>query len=332
MWRLIKRMERNEAAAVALSSFVGLLLLWPTTAGAQPSYPSKPVRWVVPSSPGGGLDIMTRMVGQKMSERMGRSFVIDNRPGGSGIIGNDIVVKSPPDGYTLVTVASPITILPYLMKNIPYEVTDFSPVTVLASVPNVLVVHPSVMANSVAQFVALARDKPGKLAYGSAGEGSSPHMSVEALRALAKVDLVHVPYKGTGPAMLDLIAGRTQFMMANVLSIAAHIEAKRLRALGVTSAKRSVALPNVPPIGDTVPGYDVVQWYGMAGPKSMPREVVMRLQTEVAAVLQLPDIRDKLTREGAEPGGITSEEFAAMIRSELKRWGEVARSAGLTPQ
>lgn len=319
------------ARAISISSLLGLML-WPALAWAQPPYPSKPVRWVVPSSPGGGLDIMTRMVGQKLSERSGQSFVIDNRPGGSGVIGNDVVAKSAPDGYTLVTVASTITILPYLMKKLPYEVSDFTPVTVLASVPNVLVVHPSVAAKSVAEFVALARERPGKLAYGSAGEGSSPHMSVEALRALANMDIVHVPYKGTGPAMLDLIAGRTQFMMANVLSIATHVESGKLRALGVTSAKRSVALPNVPPIGDTVPGYAVVQWYGMMGPKGIPREIVARLQTEVAAVLQLPDIRANLTRQGAEPGGNTPEEFAALIRSELKRWGEVARLAGLTAQ
>jgi tripartite-type tricarboxylate transporter receptor subunit TctC len=333
MWYLIEWVEKNgTAAAIAISSLLGLMVLWPAFACAQASYPSKPVRWVVPSSPGGGLDIMTRMIGQKLSERTGVSFVVDNRPGGSGIIGNDVVVKSAPDGYTLVTIASTVTILPYLMKKIPYELSDFTPVTVLASVPNVLVVHPSVPANSVAEFIALARERPGKLAYGSAGEGSSPHMSVEALLALTKVDVVHVPYKGTGPAMLDLIAGRTQFMMANVLSIAKYVESKRLRALGVTSAKRSVALPDVPPIGDAVPGYAVVQWYGMAGPKGIPREVVTRLQREVAAILHLPDIREKLTHQGAEPGGDTPEEFAAMIRSESKRWGEVARSAGLTPR
>lgn len=299
---------------------------------AQGSYPNRAVRWIVPSSPGGGLDIMTRTVAQKLAERMGQAFVVENRPGATGVIGNDLAAKAAPDGYTLVTVASTLTILPYLMKKLPYEVGDFTPVTMLATVPNVLVVHPSVPANTIGEFLALARREPGKLAYASAGDGSSPHMSVEALRALTRIDVVHVPYKGTGPALVDTIGGRTSFMMANVLSVAHHIAAGKLRAVGVSGANRVAALPNVPPIGDAVKGYDVVQWYGVAGPKGLPGEIVNRLQAEVAAVMKLPEVKDRLDQEGAEPGGNAPEAFTAMIQAELKRWGEVTRFAGLKPQ
>ncbi|MFN0300064.1 MAG: tripartite tricarboxylate transporter substrate binding protein [Burkholderiales bacterium] len=317
---------------LALLLLAASLLVATTAAQAQAPYPARAVRWIVPSSPGGGLDIMTRTVAQKLTERLGHAFIVENRPGASGVIGQDLAAKAAPDGHMLVTVASPLTILPYLMKSLPYKVADFEPITVMATVPNVLVVHPSVSVISVTEFLALARREPGRLAYGSAGEGSSPHMSVEALRALTRIDVVHVPYKGTGPALIDLLGGRTQFMMANVLSVAHHVEAGKVRALGVSSSRRSAALPNVPPIGESVPGYDVVQWYGVAGPKGLPRDIVNRLQTEIAAIVKLGDVKTKLDQEGAEPGGITPEAFAALIRQELQRWGEVARFAGLTPQ
>ena len=317
---------------LALFPLAVSLLVATSPALAQAPYPARAVRWIVPSSPGGGLDIMTRTVAQKLTERMGQAFIVENRPGASGVIGQELVAKAAPDGHTLVTVASPLTILPYLMKNLPYKVADFEPVTLMATVPNVLVVHPSVAVTSVTELLALARREPGRLAYGSAGEGSSPHMSVEALRALTRIDVVHVPYKGTGPALVDLLGGRTQFMMANVLSVAHHVEAGKVRALGVSSTRRSAALPNVPPIGESVPGYDVVQWYGVAGPKGLPREIVNRLQTEIAAIVKLGDVKTKLDQEGAEPGGITTEMFAALIQEELQRWGKVAQSAGLTPQ
>ncbi|MFM9883992.1 MAG: tripartite tricarboxylate transporter substrate binding protein [Burkholderiales bacterium] len=317
---------------LALVPLAVSLLAAASAALAQAPYPARAVRWIVPSSPGGGLDIMTRTVAQKLTERLGHTFIVENRPGASGVIGQDLVAKATPDGHTLVTVASPLTILPYLMKALPYKVEDFDPITVMATVPNVLVVHPSVPVTSVIELVALARREPGRLAYGSAGEGSSPHMSVEALRALTRIELVHVPYKGTGPALVDLLGGRTQFMMANVLSVAHHVEAGKVRALGVSSTRRSAALPNVPPIGESVPGYDVVQWYGVAGPKGLPREIVSRLQTEIAAIVKLGDVKTKLDQEGAEPGGITPDAFAALIQAELQRWGEVARFAGLTPQ
>lgn len=299
---------------------------------AQSSYPTRAVRWIVPSSPGGGLDIMTRAVGQKLAERLGQAFVIENRPGGTGVIGWGMAAKAQPDGYTITTVASTLTILPYLMKSVPYEVTDFTPITTMATVPNVLVTHPSVPVTTVEEFFALVRKEPGRFAYGSAGDGSSPHMSFEAMRALTGIDLVHVPYKVTAPALVDILGGRTQFMMANVLSVANHIAAGKLRALGVSGDRRSAALPNVPPIGETVRGYDVVQWYGVAGPKGLPREIAGRLHSEISAILKLPDVKQKLDQEGADPGGISPEAFAMLIKSELLRWGEVARFAGLKAQ
>lgn len=322
--RLLSKRVR-AALLIALCLCAGPLL-------AQSPWPARTVRWIVPSSPGGGLDIMTRTVAQKLTERMGQTFIVENRPGGTGIIGQDLVAKAAPDGYTLLTVASPLTIHPFVIRQLPYEVSDFTPITVMATVPNVLVVHPTVPVTTMDAFLELVRREPGKLAYASAGEGSSPHMSVEALRAFTKIDVMHVPYKGTGPAMVDLIAGRTQFMMANVLSVTHHIASGKLRGIGVSSGRRTPALPDVPPIGETVAGYDVVQWYGVAGPKGLPREIVARLQGEIAAVLQLADVRQKLDQEGAQAGGITADAFAALIESETRRWGEVARFAGLKPQ
>ena len=298
----------------------------------QATYPNRTVRWIVPSSSGGGMDIMTRTVAQKLTERMGQSFIVENRPGATGIIGNDYVAKSVPDGYTLVTVASTLTILPYVMKKLPYEVGDLAPITMLATVPNVLVVHPSVQVSTVEQFLALARREPGRLSYASAGDGSSPHMSVEALRAITKIDVLHIPYKGTGPALVDAIGGRTDFMMANVLSVVHHIAAGKLKPIGVSGLNRVAILPNIPTIGEAVKGYDVVQWYGRAGPKGTSPDIINRLQVEISAIMKLPDVKTRLDQEGAESGGNSAESFAAQIQTELKRWGEVTKFSGLKPQ
>ena len=298
------------------------------------AYPSKAVRFIVPSAPGGGTDIVTRVVAQKMSESMGQQFVVENRAGAGSIIGVDIAAKSPPDGYTLVMSPSTVVINPYLFKKLPFDVLrDLIAVSEAASVANVLVVHPSVTANSVSELVALAKKSPGQLSFASAGTGSSPHMSVEVLKSMAGIELLHVPYKGTTPGLLDLLAGRVNMMMANTLTVGQHVKAGKLRALGVTSLKRSIALPEVPPISEAgVPGYEVIQWYGTFAPAGTPREVVGKVQGEMAKALKLSDVREHLAKDGAEPVGSTPEEFAARVRTELDKWGKVARTANIQPE
>ncbi|MFM9968691.1 MAG: Bug family tripartite tricarboxylate transporter substrate binding protein [Burkholderiales bacterium] len=306
----------------------------PVTIAFAQGYPSKAVRFIVPSAPGGGTDIVTRVVAQKMSESMGQQFVVENRAGAGSIIGVDIAAKSPPDGYTLVMSPSTVVINPYLFKKLPFDILrDLVAVSEAASVANVLVVHPSVPANNVAELVALAKKTPGQLSFASAGSGSSPHMSVEVLKSLAGIELLHVPYKGTTPGLLDLLAGRVSMMMANTLTVGQHVKAGKLRALGVTSLKRSAALPDVPPINEAgVPGYEVIQWYGTFAPAGTSREIIGRVQAEMAKALKLADVREHLARDGAEPVGSTPEEFASRVRLELEKWGKVARAANIQPE
>ena len=305
----------------------------PVSALAQ-TYPAKTVRFIVPSAPGGGTDIVTRVVAQKMSESMGQQFVVENRAGAGSIIGVDIAAKSAPDGYTLVMSPSTVVINPFLFKKLPFDVLrDLAAVSEAASVSNVLVVHPSVPANSVSEFVALAKKSPGQLSFATAGTGSSPHMSVEVLKSMAGIELLHVPYKGTTPGVLDLLAGRVSMMMANTLTVGPHVKAGKLRALGVTSLKRSIALPEVPPINEAgVPGYEVIQWYGTFAPAGTPRDIIGRVQGEMARALKLADVREHLARDGAEPVGSTPEEFATRVRNELDKWGKVARAANIQPE
>lgn len=305
----------------------------PASVVAQ-AYPAKAVRFIVPSAPGGGTDIVTRVVAQKMSESMGQQFVVENRAGAGSIIGVDIAAKSAPDGYTLVMSPSTVVINPYLFKKLPFDVLrDLAPVSEAASVPNVLVVHPSVPANNVSEFVALAKKSPGQLSFATAGTGTSPHMSVEVLKSMAGIELLHVPYKGTTPGVLDLLAGRVSMMMGNTLTVGPHVKAGKLRALGVTSLKRSIALPEVPPISEAgVPGYEVIQWYGTFAPAGTPRDIIGRVQGEMAKALKLADVREHLARDGAEPVGSTPEEFATRVRTELEKWGKVARAANIQPE
>jgi tripartite-type tricarboxylate transporter receptor subunit TctC len=312
---------------------MGGMACLPVSALAQ-TYPAKTVRFIVPSAPGGGTDIVTRVVAQKMSESMGQQFVVENRAGAGSIIGVDIAAKSAPDGYTLVMSPSTVVINPFLFKKLPFDVLrDLAAVSEAASVSNVLVVHPSVPANSVSEFVALAKKSPGQLSFATAGTGSSPHMSVEVLKSMAGIELLHVPYKGTTPGVLDLLAGRVSMMMANTLTVGPHVKAGKLRALGVTSLKRSIALPEVPPINEAgVPGYEVIQWYGTFAPAGTPRDIIGRVQGEMAKALKLVDVREHLARDGAEPVGSTPEEFAVRVRNELDKWGKVARAANIQPE
>jgi tripartite-type tricarboxylate transporter receptor subunit TctC len=312
---------------------LALLVLMPWCAGAQTPYPSKPVRFIVPSAAGGGTDIIARAVAQKLSEALGQQFVVDNRPGAGQMIGIELVAKSPADGYTILMAASTLAINSIMYKKVPYDpVRDFAPITQAASLPNILVVHPSLPVKSVAELVEYARRRPGKLNFASAGIGTSPQMSIELLKSMTGIDMVHIPYKGTTPGVVDLLAGQVSVMAPNLLTALPHIKAGKLRALAVTSAKRTGALPEVPTIAETLPGYESAQWYGVLAPAGTSRDIVARLHAEIVRALKHSDVKDRLAADGAEPVGSSPEEFAAFIKSEIDKWTRVARAAGIHPE
>jgi tripartite-type tricarboxylate transporter receptor subunit TctC len=315
------------------TALVAMLPAGPAAA-AQDAYPDRPVRLVVPSAAAGGTDIVGRIIAQRLSVQLGQQFVIDNRPGAGQMIGIAQVAKAAPDGYTLLMAASPLVLNQLMYARVPYDaVRDFTAVSQVAVLPNVLVVHPSLPARTLAEFLALARRQPGKLNYASAGIGTSPHMSMELLKTMAGIDLAHVPYKGTAPALADVLAGQVLVTMASAPSALPHIRAGKLRPLGVTSRVRSLVLPEVPTIAEAgVPGYEAIQWYGLLAPAGTPREIVARLSGEVSRALRVADTRATLLADGAEPVGSSAEEFTGFINTEIVKWTKVAKSAGIVPE
>jgi len=308
-------------AALALASGATVL--------AQ-EYPAKPIRVVVPFPPGGGTDLMARTVMQKLGESLGATMVIDNRGGAGGSIGSELVAKSPADGYTVLIVSGAHAINPSLYPKLSYDsVRDFAPVTMFTSGPGLLVVHPSVPAKTVKEFIALAKSRPGQLNYASAGIGTPPHLAGELFKTMAGVELVHVPYKGNGPAYTDLIGGHVSVMFPTIPTAIPHVRAGKLRALAVTTRNRTPIAPELPSISESgVPGYDVSSWYGLLAPAGTPAAVVAKLQREIAKVLRLPDVGEKLTAQGLDLVGSTPEAFAAVIKSEIVKWAEVVKASG----
>ena len=306
-----------------------MALLFAAAAGAQ-DYPARPIRVVVPFPPGGGTDLMARTVVQKLGESLGATVVVDNRGGAGGTIGTDLVAKAPPDGYTLVVVSGSHAINPSLYPKLPYDsVRDFAPVTMLTSGPGLLVVHPSVPARTVKEFIALARSRPGQLHYASAGIGTPPHLAGELFKTMTGADIVHVPYKGNGPAYTDLIGGHVSVMFPTIPTAIPHVRTGKLRALGVTTRSRTAIAPELPTLSESgVPGYDVSSWYGLLAPAGTPAAVVARLQREIAKVLRLPDISEKLTAQGLDLVGNTPEAFAGVIQSEIAKWAKVVKASG----
>ena len=298
---------------------------------SAPNYPSKPIRIVVPQSAGGSTDLTARLVAQKLADALGQPVVVDNRPGAGSIIGTDIVAKAAPDGYTLLVVASSITINPSLHKKLPFDpVRDLAPITQLSAFPNMLTVHPALPVKTVRELIALAQAKPGQINYGSSGTGTGTHLSAELFKSMTGVDMVHVPYKGGGPAVTALLGGQVQLNFATIPSVLPHVRAGKLRAVAVTTIKRSPAVPEVPTIAESgVPGYDHGPWNGMLAPAKTPRTVIARLSAEVARIVHLPEAKAVLVHEGAEPVGNTPEEFAAIIRAETAKWEKVIRAAGI---
>jgi tripartite-type tricarboxylate transporter receptor subunit TctC len=316
-------------AALLLSASV-----WAASALAQ-AYPSKPVRIIVPFAPGGAADLMPRIVGQKLSEMWGQPVLVENRTGAAGNIGMEAVAKSPPDGYTLVSAPNGnLVVNPHLYANLPYDVfRDFTPLTLVMSVQNVLVVHPSVPARTAADYVELARQKPGTLTYASGGSGAQSHMAGELMKAMTGVDLVHVPYQGVGPAMKDVLGGQVASMFTQMPAALPQVKAGKLRALGVASLVRSPLMPDVPTIAEDakLPGFEAVSWYALVGPAGMSKEVVAKLHGDIGRVLAMPDVRQRLADMGAEPVGSTPEQLTEQMRRESPRWGELIRRAGIKP-
>ncbi|MGH8617357.1 MAG: Bug family tripartite tricarboxylate transporter substrate binding protein [Burkholderiales bacterium] len=320
--------------AVATTGIVAISGVAHAQPHAQP-FPTKPIRLIVSFAPGGTTDIVARILGQALTERLGQQIVIDNRGGAGGTIGTELVARSAPDGYTLVTCGiNNHGMGPAIQKHLPYDpIRDFAPISLMYTVPNVLVVHPSVPVKSVPEFIAYAKKNPGKLSYGSSGPGSSPHLSMEWLRAITGIDVVHVPYKGGGPAVTDLLGGQIQAMFNNVSTQQATIKAGRVRALGVTSAKRTPQLPDVPTFIEAgVPGFEVTAWQGICAPSGISKTVQTRLNVEVVAALNSPDLQRRLAEQGVDPAPNTPADFAVFIRNEIAKWAKVVKSAGVEPQ
>jgi tripartite-type tricarboxylate transporter receptor subunit TctC len=312
--------------------FVSLLFLLVASMALAQAYPAKSVRMVVPFAAGAGSnDIMARLIAQKLTDEFGQQFVVDNRPGASGIIGTDIVAKAPPDGYTLLMMSLTFTVNPSLFSKLPYDtVKDFVPVTLVASAPLMLVVHPSVPAKSVAEFIAYAKANPGKLNFGSGGPGTTPHLAGEMMKTMAGIQVTHIPYKGGAPALADLVGGQIQFMCENIPGTLPFAKAGKLRALAVTDLKRSPLLPELPTLDESgLKGYQIVGWNGLFVPAGTPQAIVNKLYSGVGRALALPDVKERLSVMGADGVGDTPQHFAAFIKAEIPKWARVAKDAGL---
>lgn len=305
-----------------------------TGAYAQQNYPTRPVRIIVPSAAGGGTDTTTRLVATKLGESLGQRIVVENRPGAASIIGSEIVARSAPDGYTLLAGISTITINPHVHRSLPYDaIKDFAPVSQFVQLPNMLVGHPSIPPKTIKGLIGFIKARPGQLQYASAGTGSNLHLCMEMFLSMTGLKMIHVPYKGAGQAVADLVAGYVPFMITNMITGTRQVRAGKLHAYGVTSGKRSNAEPDIPTIAEQgVPGYDAIQWYGLLAPAGTPRGIVAKLHEGVARALQDPELRKRFLGSGAEPVGNTPEEFAAVIRSDLKKWEKVVRMAGIKPE
>lgn len=323
--------RRFICSAVALPA-LAVTGAWVPMAWAQ-DYPNKPLRIVVPFPPGGSNDVLGRVLGQKISEAMGQPVLVDNKAGAAGNIGTDFVAKAPADGYTLLVASNTgLAINPVLYPKLPFDaIKDFEPITLLGGLPIVLVVNANVKASSVTELIALAKKDPNKITYASAGAGTPQHMSAELFKSMTGTKITQVPYKGSGPALIDVIAGTVDIMFCPINSALPHIRSGKLRALGVATAKRVTLLPEVATVAETVPGYVSDIWIGMVAPAKTPAPVIAKLNTELRKALSLPDVKDKLAEQGIEATSSTPAEFANLIAADQKRWAVVIKGAGIQP-
>ncbi len=305
-----------------------------TQAHAQPAFPAKVVRIVVPSTTGGGADTMARMLAHHLSERWGRQVVVENRTGASNMIAYEFVAKSPPDGHTLLAGISTLAINPSTQKRVPYDAQrDFAPILHAVSIPNILMVHPSLPAKNAAELAAVARTRPGQILYGSGGHGTNNHLVVELFGAMTGTKMTHVPYKNSGIAMVDTVGGHLMVFATNMILGVPHVRSTRLRAIGITSLARATGANDIPTLHESgLPGFEAVQWYGLLAPAGTPREIVDKVYRDASAVLKMPDVRDRLTADGANVVAGNGEQFAAFIKSETVKWAKVVKAAGIVPE
>lgn len=310
-----------------------LALMSAVAAAAAQSFPTKPMRIVIGFPPGGGIDLVARILGPRITERLGQQVIVDNRPGANGIIGTELVVKAAPDGYTIFFgTTGNLSVNPALFATLPFSIErDFTPLGQIASVPFLIYVHPSVPAKTLSEFVAHARANPGKVHFYSSGNGGLPHLSGEWLNTIAGIKTVHVPYKGSSPGFNDLLGGQVQFGFDTFAIGLQHVKSGKLRALATTGPARSPILPDVPSAAETLSGFEVVNWYGMVLPAGSPREVVARLNAELIRAMKIPEVREKMTAQGTDPAGTSPEEFGAFMKSETAKWGRVIKAANIRP-
>jgi tripartite-type tricarboxylate transporter receptor subunit TctC len=329
--------QRRNARRAGLCRTAGVACLAAAASGAgtvaaahAQGYPNRPVRFIVAQTAGGNADLVARAFGQKLSERLGQQFVVDNRPGGGGVIASELVARAAPDGHTLLLAPTSHGINPNILPKLPYDhKRDFAPVSLLAAGPNILVVNPSVPAKTVPELIALARARNGTLRYGSSGIAGSPHLAAELFKQTAKVDMTHIPYKGAPAAMVDLVSGQIELSFASPPSALPLLRSGKLRGIAVTSPKRFAAAPELPTVAETLPGFETSLWQSMLAPAKTPAAIIALLHREVAAIARMPEIRDRLLLDGSEVVGSTPQELAAHIDRELARWAGVIRTAGL---
>jgi len=296
-------------------------------------FPVKPIRIVVPFTPGGPNDVLARMVGQRLTELWGQQVIVDNRPGGGTVIGSDFVAKAPADGHTLLVTSTSTAVNPSINRKLPYDtLKDFAPVIRMVASPNVLVAHPALPVKNVADLIRLAKSKPGEIAYASGGTGAATHLAGELVCIMGGVRMTHVPYKGAGPATVDLISGQVQWMFGTIMPTLPHIKTGRLRAIGVTGDKPTAVLPDVPPVSATLKGFDATSWYGIFAPAQTPRAVVAKLNEEIGRYFRLPETRASLAKDGTVTVADTPEEFDRFFRSEVAKWAKVIKQAGIEVQ
>ena len=320
--------KKMAARLLALLAFLGSAIT-PFAVLAQ-AFPARPVKLIVPSTPGDSADLVARVMSAKLAERWGQAVVVENRPGAGGVVGTEAAANAPADGYTVIMGnAGSHAINQALYPKLPYDVLrSFVPVTLLASTPNVFVINPAVPAKTAAEFIALAKKEPGKYAYASAGNGSSAHLNAEMLKALAGIDLLHIPYKGAGPAIADVMGGQAQLMIGNLPQFLPNIRSGKLRALAVTTTKRFAATPELPPLAETVPGYEALSWFGLFVPAATPREIVAKWHADAVAVLAQPEVSARIVELGFDPVGNTPEAFAALVRADIAKWQRVVKQSG----
>lgn len=325
-------MNARTKFRVAMASLLAAFLIAPAAAHAQ-AWPSKPIHFIVPFAAGGVADVVARTIASPLGDALGQPIIIENHGGAGGTIGTALGARSAPDGYTFIIPAASHTTTPGLYTHLPFDpVKDFAAVTQVVTVPYILVVNPSLPVKNVKEFIALAKSKPNQLVYGSAGNGSSNHLAGALFAIMSGIDVVHSPYKGSGPALTDLMGGHIQFMFDTINTSVGHIKAGNIRALGIGTLKPSRVMPDLPTISDSgVPGFEAATWIGVLAPAGTPKEIVARMHNEIVKVLQIPEVQQRLSSQGAEPVGSTPEQFDAFIRNEIVKWGKVIKQTGVPP-